>query len=385
VLPSDEEAAEFARMPRRAGRHPAMLAGAMVLASFLIVSMRKDIRFALSSATPLDLGDARALRAAGPRGVEALRDGENRVVRIAGTPDRESALELDTKGSWTFTQLFRLLGTDNRLFVHRLESPVPDDKAEHDVFVGRLVKVSDLPFEEAIRSHFSHHVVSTHFFEPAALVAAVPSAEHGFALKDKAGDTVSLGPNDLLAIDEVKPDVVRLGFPRDRFPAEADVRAAVMAADPGARILAVGASASGTGEPETADKGEPADKAAKLAAEVVFSEGRRDKALQALAERDRRIEMREARTTFKARVGALKLTPDGSAFLLTDGASAAATVPVARVVTVRTLANVVIPPDAYLLVESETPRDHLRDLAVAGVLLVFASVNALGLVQALRP
>ena len=58
-----------------------------------------------------------------PRGLrsgKATAGLENRYVRVAGTPDRESALELDTKGSWVFSQLFRVLGTGDRLFVHRL-------------------------------------------------------------------------------------------------------------------------------------------------------------------------------------------------------------------------------------------------------------------------
>jgi len=368
VASSDEEAAEFARMPRRVGRHPAMLAGAAVLATFLIISMRRDIRYALSPSEPLSLGQAQALVAAGPRGEQALRDAENRQVTVTGTPDRESALELDTKGSWTFTELFRLLGTENRLFVHRLESPLPADKAERDVFTGRLVRFADLSFEASIRAHFSHHVAATHFFDPAEWVKAVPSADRGFSLKDKAGDTVALGPNDLLALDEVRPEVVRLGFPRDRFPAEPDVRAALVRVDPQAKVLSL--VATGTD---------------RFVAEVTFSAGQRDKALQALAERDRHMEMREARTTHKARVGALKLTPDGSAVLLTDGAASPVAVALAAIASVRTLAPVIIPPDAYLVVESEMPSDHLRDLAVAGVLLVFASVNALGLVQALRP
>jgi hypothetical protein len=368
VVSSDEEAAEFARMPRRVGRHPAMLAGAAVLATFLIISMRRDLRYALSPAAPLNLGEAKALVSAGPRGEQALRDAENRQVTLSGTPDRESALELDTKGSWTFTELFRLLGTENRLFVHRLESPLPAEKAERDVFTGRLVRFSDLSFEASIRGHFSHHVAATHFFEPAELVKAVPSAASGFSLKDKAGDTVALGPNDLLALDEVRPEVVRLGFPRDKFPSEAAVRAALAQVDPQTQVLSF--AAVGTD---------------RFAVEAIFGAGRRDKALQALAERDRHMEMREARTTHKARVGALKLTPDGSALLLTDGAAPVATVSLAGIASVRTLAAVIIPPDAYLVAESELPSDHLRDLAVAGVLFVFASVNALGLFQALRP
>ena len=43
-----------------------------------------------------------------------------------------------------------------------------------------------------------------------------------------------------------------------------------------------------------------------------------------------------------------------------------------------------IPPDAYLIVEAETPREHLSEVAIALVLLVFASVNLAGLAKGLR-
>ena len=115
-LPEDE----FAGVRARAGRHPALALGAAALALFIIFHVRADIGYALSSSVPIDLGDAAATFAAAPaearprgHGVspEALAQAANHYVRVRGTPDRESALELDTKGSWVFTQFFRILGT----------------------------------------------------------------------------------------------------------------------------------------------------------------------------------------------------------------------------------------------------------------------------------
>ena len=54
------------------------------------------------------------------------------------------------------------------------------------------------------------------------------------------------------------------------------------------------------------------------------------------------------------------------------------------IITVRTLATVQIPPDAFLVIEAETPREHMSDVAITLVLLVFASVNLVGLVKGLR-
>jgi hypothetical protein len=146
VAPEDE----FAGIRSRAGRHPALALGAAALALFIIFHVRGDIAYSLSSTNPIDLGDASVTFGGGakpgdgtrPRAVgvpaEVLERATNHYVSVRGTPDRESALELDTKGSWVFTQFFRILGTGSRLFVHRRDNPLPGFRAEEDRFEGRL-------------------------------------------------------------------------------------------------------------------------------------------------------------------------------------------------------------------------------------------------------
>ena len=117
--PQASEADEFAHIPRSRGRHPIVAVAGALLAFFLVFHERHDLRYALSGGTPLDLGRASALNERAAAGLE------NRFVRVSGQPDRESGLQIDTKGSWVFTQLFRVLGTRDRLFVHRPPSPLP--------------------------------------------------------------------------------------------------------------------------------------------------------------------------------------------------------------------------------------------------------------------
>ena len=138
---SSDNVDEFAGVAAPRTRHPALVAGVVLLAAYLIFHVRSDLTYALSSSSPRDVGDARSLFAPGAPPLP-----ENRLVRVQGMPDRESALELDTKGSWKFSQFFRVLGTGNQLFIHRPEDPLPRSKAERDVFVGRLIPVSNLPF-----------------------------------------------------------------------------------------------------------------------------------------------------------------------------------------------------------------------------------------------
>ena len=347
---------EFAGIPSSRGRHPAIALGTAALACFLIFQIKSDLRYALAPGVAQDLGDARPLSAAK---TEALP--VNRYVRLAGNADRESAVVLDTQGSWHFTQFFRLLGTNNRIFVRRVADPLPAELAAHDVFVGRLMRFSDLSFQEAIRRHFAGHVSATHFFAPADVRAALAQASGGsLAIADLLGDRVSLAANDELVIDMDRPGQIRVAFPRERFVDQAAARAAVE--QQGGQTI----EAPGDGvDPKS------------LELVVTFPPERRDRALQALGEMDRRLHIRPARTTHKARVADLGATAE--AIVVKTAGAEPQVFPVAQIQGIGTLAAVQIPDDALILFEGERPRDHLKSLIVAAFLLGFAIVNLLAL------
>jgi hypothetical protein len=387
------EAAEFAALPRSRTRHPLLAVGAAALALFLCLKMRPDVTYAVSSSDPVDLGNARALLSSNS-GREFLAGTVNRLVRIAGVPDRESALQVDTRGSWTFTQFFRILGTDSRIFVHRRESPVPAFRAEEDEFEGRLLKFTDLSFEDAIRSYFAGHVSATHFFRSGDLAQAVVTAgdwARPVEIADLAGDKVALGPNDILAIDLRHAGEVEVSLPAERFRT-ADKAAAALTAQ-GARLLR---------------PGQPAPERQTWVIAVPAAE--RDALLHRVGNVDWQSTIREVRETVKARLADLTVTGAGATRQLAlrtaaggagrDGAggaggagktsgesgaaAAAALRPLTDIRSVRTLSTVQIPHDAYLIVEAEMPRDRLPQLAIAAVLLVFAAFNLIGLLRELR-
>jgi hypothetical protein len=376
-----DEGDEFARIPRSRTRHPVLALGAAALAFFLVAHVRHELRYALSSGEALDLGDARVTFA--PR--LTVSDIDNRYVRVRGTPDRESGLEVDTKGSWTFSQFFRVLGTGDRLFVHRRESPLPPDRAEDDVFEGRLVRFSELPFEDAVRVYFSKHVVATHFFSLPDLGAALgASVGGGLALRDVAGDPVKLAPSDLLAVDVRRADEVRIGLPRDRFAdaaaarAELERRGGTIVAEKGlVRVDAPGAVAAG---PLSVGSGPPPIERWTFVAR--FAGPGRDAALSALGELDRRVEIRDARETVQARVSALSVADDALILKAEDGTERR--LPWPSIAAARTLATVQVPEDAYLLVEGDTPREHLPTLFLALAVAVFGVVNLSALARGLR-
>jgi hypothetical protein len=344
---------EFAAIPSRPARHPVIAAAAVFLAAFLVFQIRDDVRYALSSATAVDLGDARALVSTGA--VPA-----NRYVRLSGRADRESALLLDTQGSWNVTQFFRLLGTDDRVFVRRVPDPLPLAVAEQDVFTGRLVPFGDLSFEESIRRHFSTQVSATHFFAPATIETALGGQGGSVVLVDRAGQRVTLGPQDELAIDTAHPGDLRIELPAERYPDLARARALV--ADQGGRVLSAETTVL-----------------ARQAVVARFPDDRREAALAALSDLDRRVRIGPARTTMRARLADLRLTPQGLVARSRDGAEV--TLPRAEIEAVRSVAPVRIPEGAWLLVEGDRPGDHLSKVIIAVLLVGFAFVNLI----ALRP
>jgi hypothetical protein len=363
------DADEFAAIPRSRTRHPVLALGAGVLALFLVVKMRADLEYFLSPRVPADLGEARALLSS-ERGRAVLAEGTNRLVRIHGIPDRESALQVDTKGSWTFTQFFKILGSDSRLFIHRREDPLPASRAEVDIFEGRLLRFSDLSFEDAIRAYFASHVSATHFFGERDLASGITAAgDRAMDLRDLAGDTVTLGPNDVLAVVVRHPGEVEVSLPVVRYADAASARDALTAR--GATVIASGPSS--------------ADHHLFIA---TVPQPSRDRVLDEIGDLDWRVAIHEVRETLTVRLG--ELTAVGGKLALRGSAAGPSGAPIpgprllANIETIRTLAPVQIPADAYLIVEAETPREHLPDVAIALVLLVFASVNLVGLAKGLR-
>ena len=98
-------------------------------------------------------------------------------------------------------------GTGDRLFVHRLENPLPADRAEADVFEGRLIRIDDLPYADAIRGYFAKHVTATHYFATDAALKALAARAPGAPLSivDRGGDKASLAADEALAIEVVRP------------------------------------------------------------------------------------------------------------------------------------------------------------------------------------
>jgi len=369
---------EFAHIKRRRSRHPVVTIAGALLAFFLVFYGRRDLGYALSSSQPVELGSAARLYAAG----KSVADLDNRYVRIAGTPDRESALELDTKGSWVFSQLFRVLGTGDRLFVHRTENPLPAARAETDEFEGRLIRIDELPYADAIRAYFARHVSATHYFAIDAAIKGLGGRTAGkpLAIVDRGGDAVTLSGDEALAVEVSRPDEVQIGLPRARFATEDAARAALTTR--GGDVVATRGLVQA---PAPASAGasnllaNPVAPPARWTFVVRFPAARRQAALDELGDLDRAVEIRDARETITVHAGELA-AEDGALVVRAPGVPERR-LAAADVAAVHTMAPVVIPEGAHILIESDRPRDHTGSIVISLVLVVFGVFNLVALAR----
>jgi hypothetical protein len=281
-----------------------------------------------------------------------------------------------------FSQLFRLHGTGNRLFVHRLENPLPAPRAEADVFEGRLIRIDELPYAAAIRAYFAKHVTATHYFAAeAALKALAGRAQNAtVSVTDRGGDPVSLGPDEAMAIDVRRPDEVQLGLPQARFPTEDGARAAIVSR--GGEVVTAKGLVKAAPPPSAgassllATAPEPPSRWTFV---VKFPAARRQAALDELGDIDRTVEIREARETITAHLAAL--SAEAGALVVRAPGAPERRLAAAEIAAVHTLAPVMIPDDAYLVIEGDRPRDHAASIIIALVLVIFGVFNVVALVR----
>jgi hypothetical protein len=195
---SDQEEAdpELLRLPRRRRhRHPLIALLVIGLSLYLMYFVRQDFFYFLQPRTPIDLGDVS----------QALREGKlepNRHVSLAGAPDRKHSLILEARFGG-YESLFRLLQTDNRVFVQQHRETRGSDESLTGSYTGQLLPFRSLPYHRSLETYFERTMTSAHDLDLAALAAA--RAQGGRA-RDKSGATVQLAPGSQFWINVAYPD-----------------------------------------------------------------------------------------------------------------------------------------------------------------------------------
>jgi hypothetical protein len=341
---------EFANIPSPKTRRPLSAGVVLILGGLILFAIRDDIRYALSSRAPEEVGDARSLSG------KTLDD--NRFVAVTGQPDRRNALYIDARGEHDRQTFFRLLGAGGRVLVRAADTN-PDRVSElADRWTGRLRRVDKLPYAGALRSYYLHNVIARRFMKPDTLREALGGQN---SLRDRAGEPLTLAPDAVISIDVSRGDKLRVLLAKDKFAAAEDARK---------EVERMGFAV----EPDygTADA---------FGAVVKAPSAERNSIIARLDEKGlpwqaADLRMQANRANMKASADGLTLN-DATVFGNDGTAHKAGTItlPWADVVAGSVEEPVRLPADAFVLTEGESPRSLWWAPAVAALLLAFMAFN----------
>jgi len=371
---------ELERLP--AARRPrsvlAVLA-VLALSVSLLVHLAPDLRFAAAESTPQELPPARSLHG-GDAGL--LRD--NTLVAVSGLPDYRNALLFEPKGDSYRRAFFRMLGSGSRLWVRAEETSTRHQLAER--IVGRLRRFDTLAYAEQVRGYYGALKV-TRLLEIGQFQRRARGEIHEelwSELRDRGGELVAVGDpaRQQAAVVVDFPDELVVSLPGERFAVEEDARR---------EVLRLGVAA-GPGQ---------ADKEGFRFVVRVGAAGR-DALMAACEQRDFGVELhRERYLVPLAAIGlpppaggppGLALEPPAGAapFLVQEGSTLSPApagprvVPWERVDSIQIDAPVVIPHDAWVVIEGDVPSGYGWAKALAVVLLLFIAFNGWLLTRSLR-
>lgn len=210
----DPELLRLSPAPTR--RHPGVALAVLAVCALLVYRLGNDIGYALLSDVPKPLPSARAALAQGH-----LDASVGQFVSLSGLPDHRNALAYDPKGGRSRMEVFRVLGTDSRMFV---TTQLGIESTPKNGWTGRLRRMSDLSFAGTLRSRWEATTVlrALDLSKLSALPAGGIAAP--FSTLDRAGQAITLGSTQEILIDVRFPEDVRVLLGKDKFPSEPDAR-----------------------------------------------------------------------------------------------------------------------------------------------------------------
>lgn len=187
----------------------------MVVSILLLYKMRGDISYAMLGEQPTPLGSPE-LAAVGK-----LAGQGDKFVKISGLPDHRNSVSYDPKGGRGRVQVFRVLGSANRLLVARRASLSAETSND---FVGRLRPIGDVWFADALRAYFKQTQALRAIDLEKLRTAPVGKLTLPFATLDRSGQPLTVNTEQELLIDVLLSDDVRVLLSKEKFPSEPDAR-----------------------------------------------------------------------------------------------------------------------------------------------------------------
>lgn len=359
-VPNSE--AEVDLRPRSQKPRPLVAATVIALGSLIVMRLGRDIPYAMSGMI------AQKIDAASAKG--ALPD--DRFASLTGLPDRRNALYLSPKGSKSTLLFFRLLGSDSRLFVRAASSTTKIDPIEQ--WQGRLRSFDALPYAATLRDFYAKRVSARRYLELAPLWAGLAASPIRWnRLVDRTSRPVEITTDTEVELALVFEDQLRVLLPRSKFPTEDDAQheverlgfQSVRLADPDPHHFVVLVPAP------------PAQRNALIA--------KLEAAQLSVRLRDVRTKLKLGQLSVSAQH--LVVPADLGLFYATDSdgkLQRITTLPLPTIHSVSIDEPVMIPADAMVLLEDETPASMAWVPVVVGMTLLFVLFNLFVLVRSLR-
>jgi hypothetical protein len=361
----EESDEDYQLRPSLARPRPLIAATVIALGSLIVMRLARDIPYALSPDQP-KLVDA-------TQPIAALVD--DTYVRLSGLPDRRNALYLAPRGGKTALLLFRLLGSDSKLFVRAQSSTGRDDLQE--AWQGRLRKFDAMPYADTLRDFYTHRVRSRRYIQLDGLWNALRTQPLNLTgLVDRLGRPLTLPADGEVELNLAFSDQFRVLLPKAKFPTEDDAKhelerlgyAPVVLADADERHYSLLIAVSLAERNATMEKLTAAEFIVRL--RDVRTRVRLDK-LSATA----------TELIVPAELGlfyALGPSDKGNSLQRTTH------IRLADVQSIGIDEPVVIPADAYVLLEDESPHSLLWTPIVAGFAVLFVLFNFWYVIRSLR-
>lgn len=157
---------------------------------FMMIKLRADLSFSRQAATPRGTAAAELLDG---------RIAENALVSVSLVPDRSVAILIQESEADYGVRATPVQGTDGRIWVMVDGSSWSGEVAYNEVYVGRVRRLGDLTFHDALARELATRGATPRFFTTDALLAAVSAGQS--TIKDPTGEQVALAANQVVEFD----------------------------------------------------------------------------------------------------------------------------------------------------------------------------------------
>ncbi len=180
----DPELVKLGRKPRSTG--PVLALSIVVFCIYMMVQLRADLRFSRQGDAPTAIPDASEM---------ITRATDDSFVRVPLRPDRSFAMRVRKGKAKAGHRVTPVLGTNETLWLVEGGTPWDATSVYDTVYAGRLRRLSDMPFRDALAAYVK---------KAAARPRYVPFASIRTALAKKS-DTVRHAAGDNIAVTGATP------------------------------------------------------------------------------------------------------------------------------------------------------------------------------------